>query len=195
MENNGRVLEKKIVLILIMGMLGIVGCGKQQEAKSDVKAEKEEKAVSVDSVLEKKVTFPVDETGYPKEDILVVDGQEIPFKPGEENEIMLATDMVEDNCLEILLPEGETYRKWCILEDVEMCFRGYEVVKISVDIDEEQRLEGKATEIDRFLLELDMMQTPQLEFKCVELDECNKGFAEMKAQTKIIFKFKEDTAQ
>lgn len=97
--------------------------------------------------------------------------------------------------LEILLPEGETYRKWCILEDVQMCFRGYEVVKISVDIDEEQRLEGKATEIDRFLLELDMMQTPQLEFKCVELDECNKGFAEMKAQTKIIFKFKEDTAQ
>ncbi len=86
----------------------------------------EDKQVRIESVLGKDVNFPAQKNYSPREDVVVVNGEEISFQPGAENEIPIEYTTIKDYTLEIILPIDTGKCGWRIFDDGNMTVKAYE---------------------------------------------------------------------
>ncbi|MBE5901401.1 MAG: hypothetical protein E7280_05795 [Lachnospiraceae bacterium] len=188
MKNRSSTLKKEILSIaIVMILLATSGCG-NSEVTQETTSPKEEnfdieedKQVRIESVLGKDVNFPAQKNYSPREDVVVVNGEEISFQPGAKNEIPIEYTTIKDYTLEIILPIDTGKCGWRIFDDGYMTVKAYENISFP------------EKSVERFVLELDAMQTPEVTFKYVkwydENSELNKSFSEMNTETIIVFKF------
>lgn len=121
---------------------------------------------------EKDTEFPKDKQGYPKHDIVLINGKEYKLS-GTEKEIEMK--LPKDETLEISLPQYQPTHFWCMEENVTLNVTNYNKKEMSVP----EKLEGVTSNVQNFCV--NVTKDNNVSFKWVNVNECGKTFAEKKA--------------
>ena len=147
MMKNGRKILIGSLLVLTVCLL--VGCQKEKDAE-----------------------FPKDKQGYPKHDIVLINGKEYKLS-GTEKEIEIK--LPKDETLEISLPQYSLTHFWYMEENVTLNVTNYNKKEVSVP----KMLEGVTSNVQNFCI--DVTECNIVTFKWANVNECGKSFSEKQA--------------
>lgn len=130
---------------------------------------------------EKNVDFPLDNKGYPQNDVVIINGgphqinlkenSHIAFKANTEIEVKLGEDKNE---VEITLPQYLPINTWSVSEENFINLNSYS--KTIYPVKDENMLEGISSTVQKFNIEVAEGQTTELFFKWANINESNKLF-------------------
>lgn len=125
----------------------------------------------------KDLDFPLDDKGYPKNNLLLVNGKTYPMDlPGGVNtgsEIEVKIDKARDE-LEISLPQYLPINTWSLEEETYLDVTSYS--KIAYPIKKENMLEGPSPNVQNFKIQLLEGERTDLVFKWANVNEADKLF-------------------
>lgn len=125
---------------------------------------------------EKDTAFPKDKQGYPKHDIVLINGKEYKLN-GTEQEIEVK--LPKDEILEISLPQYQPTHFWCMEDNVTLNVTNYNKKEVDVP----KMLEGVTANVQNFCV--NVTKDNIVTFKWVNVNECGKSFSEKKADYQL----------
>lgn len=152
-----------IVLFLIM----ILGCGKKIDNSPE----------PFDATK-----FPRDEQGYPKSNIVIINGKEFTInnlldskRSDDLDYTIRLSDVKRGDCIEVILPQYLPINLWGIEEREDIDLINYDKKELSV----QQDVEGKSSYIQKFTF---TMNDTSVMFKWYNVRECGKSFSEKRKE-------------
>lgn len=146
-----------IVLFLIM----ILGCGKKIDNSPE----------PFDATK-----FPRDEQGYPKSNIVIINGKEFTInnlldskRSDDLDYTIRLSDVKRGDCIEVILPQYLPINLWGIEEREDIDLINYDKKELPV----QQDVEGKSSFIQKFSF---TMNDTSVMFKWYNVRECGKSF-------------------
>lgn len=129
----------------------------------------------------KKMEFPLDDKGYPKNNIVMINGKAYPLDfAGEshrDSEIEINMDGDRD-IVEITLPQYLPINYWSLDENEYMNLVSYS--RIDFPIKDENMLEGQSAFVQKFVLNLASGESSEILLKWANVDEVDKLFKDKK---------------
>ena len=159
-----KLLASLLCAFLLAGMLLLAGCKKE-------------------SVSEKKgdVEFPVDDKGYPQNNVVMINNKAYPIDlvgeshMGSEIEIKMDQD---SDIVEIFLPQRLPINYWSLDEKENLNLVSYSM--IDFPIKNENMLEGPSPAVQKFVLNVAREETSEILLKWANVDEVDKLFKDKK---------------
>lgn len=146
-----------IVLILIM----ILGCGKKADNSTEPLGA---------------TKFPRDEQGYPKSNVVIINGKEFTInnlldskRSDDLDYTIRLSDVKRGDCIEVILPQYLPINLWGIEEREDIDLINYDKKELPV----QQDVEGKSSFIQKFSF---TMNDTSVMFKWYNVRECGKSF-------------------
>lgn len=161
---------KKILSILLCAFLAsfmflLAGCSKDSAPQKD----------------KMDVEFPLDDKGYPKNNLVMVNDKTYPLDlVGESNrgsEIEVKMDQDSD-IVEIVLPQRLPINYWSLDEKENLNLLSYS--RIDFPIKNENMVEGPSAAVQKFVLNLARGETSEILLKWSNVDEVDKLFKDKK---------------
>ena len=155
-------MKKKILLtlvsvILVPTFLLLVGCSKTENQRNNI-------------------DFPLDENGYPKNDVVIVNGKSYPLEivksSNRETEVAIKIDKDKDE-VEIVVPQYLPINIWSVDEKNILNLTSYS--KIDFKIEDKDMLEGISNSVQSFKLQVPQGETTIL-LKWSNVNEIEKTF-------------------
>lgn len=169
--NYSKSMKYKKVLIILLGALLIsfmfllTSCSKESATVKD----------------DKEVDFPLDDKGYPKNNIVIINNKAYPIDlVGEshmDSEIEIKMDENSD-ALEIVLPQGLPINYWSIDEKEYLNLVSYS--RIDLPIKDENMVEGPSASVQKFVLSIPRGESSEILLKWANVDEVDKLFKDKK---------------
>lgn len=129
----------------------------------------------------KKMEFPLDDKGYPKNNIVMINGKAYPLDfAGESHrgsEIEVKMDQDSD-IVEIVLPQRLPINYWSFDEKEYLNLVSYSM--IDFPIKNENMLEGPSSAVQKFVLNVAREETSEILLKWANVDEIDKLFKDKK---------------
>ena len=123
------------------------------------------------------LNFPLDDKGYPKNNLVLVNGKTYPMDLAGEvhtgSEIEVKIDKGRED-LEISLPQYLPINTWSLEEGAYLNLTSYN--KIAYPIKKENRLEGISPNVQNFKIQLPEGEGTELVFKWANVNEADKPF-------------------
>ena len=174
---------KKVLVILlcafmvpVMFLLG--GCSKisvSDDKKTDDKKEDNEMDVE----------FPLDEIGYPQNNVVIINNKSYPIEIADDSHIDSMVDSVirikmeeENDIVEVILPQYLPIAGWSIEEKEYINLISYS--RIEFPIKDEHMLEGITSVVQKFQLQVAKDQTTEILLKWSNVNEIDKLFKDKK---------------
>lgn len=127
-----------------------------------------------------KIEFPVDNEGYPKDSVILINGKEYNLK--KEQTITINKENIKDN-LVIILPEGSAIYRWFLKEDKDIDLMSY--MRTGIPIKSTVK-EGNSNIITKY--EFNKPDTGIIEFKKSNINEKGKEYLSKEPISKLIIK-------
>lgn len=125
----------------------------------------------------KDLDFPLDDKGYPKNNLALVNGEIYPMdlvgKVHIASEIEVKIDKARED-LEISLPQYLPINTWSLEEETYLDLTSYS--KIAYPIKKENMLEGISPNVQNFKIQLPEGERTELVFKWANVNEADKLF-------------------
>lgn len=132
---------------------------------------------------EKSIDFPLDSNGYPKNDVVIVNGKPYPINlkdyPHEASEFdaKIKIKMQEDtDNVEIILPQYLPINYWSIDESNFLNLNSY--VKTICPIKEKHLLEGVSPAVQQFNIQVPEKEISEIYLKWTNINEADKSFTD-----------------
>ena len=137
---------------------------------------------SKESVSEsKEVEFPLDDKGYPKNNLVMINDEAYPLdlvgEPHMGSEIEVKMDQDSD-IVEIVLPQRLPINYWSLDEKKYLNLISYSM--IDFPIKNENMLEGPSPAVQKFVLNVAREETSEILLKWANVDEIDKLFKDKK---------------
>lgn len=127
------------------------------------------------------VEFPVDENGYPKNNIVLINNKSYPIQlvgdSQSNSEIKIKIEKKSD-IVDIVLPRYLPINSWSIEEREYMSLISYN--RINFPIKDKNMSEGISSEIQRFKINVQMDENTEILFKWSNINEIDKLFNDKK---------------
>lgn len=129
----------------------------------------------------KKMEFPLDDKGYPKNNIVMINGKAYPLDfageshRGSEIEIKMDEDR---DLVELILPQYLPINYWSLDEKEYLNLISYN--KIDFPIKDENIVEGPSRAVQKFVLNLASGESSEILLKWANVDEVDKLFKDKK---------------
>ena len=137
---------------------------------------------SKEPVAEKeKIEFPLDEKGYPKNNLVMINNKAYPIDlvgeshKGSEIEVKMDQD---SDIVEIVLPQRLPINYWSLDEKEYLNLVSYSM--IDFPIKNENMLEGPSPAVQKFVLNVAREETSEILLKWANVDEVDKLFKDKK---------------
>ncbi|MCW6700731.1 hypothetical protein NH288_01315 [Anaerococcus sp. NML200537] len=125
--------------------------------------------------------FPLDDKGYPKNNIVMINGKAYPLdlvgESHRDSEIEIKMDGDSD-LVEIILPQGLPIKYWSMDEHEYLNLVSYN--KIDYPIKDENMVEGPSQAVQKFVLSLTSRESSEILLKWANVDEMDKLFKDKK---------------
>lgn len=127
------------------------------------------------------VEFPVDENGYPKNNIVLINNKSYPIQlvgdSQSNSEIKIKIEKKSD-IVDIVLPRYLPINSWSIEEREYMSLISYN--RINFPIKDKNMSEGISSELQRFKINVPMDENTEILFKWSNINEIDKVFNDKK---------------
>lgn len=130
------------------------------------------------------IDFPKDEKGYPKNDIVMINGKSYAINIAKsldkkvEKEHEMEIDLKgKDNIVDVALPQWSVINYWSMEESLSLI--SYNI--IDFPIDDKDMLEGTSNRVQRFKIKVADDEKTTLIFKWSNVNEMGKAFKDKKA--------------
>ncbi|MDD7463229.1 MAG: hypothetical protein SOW41_06710 [Anaerococcus sp.] len=135
--------------------------------------------------LEDKLKFPMDDRGYPKNDVVLINRKEysIDLESASredkkvDTEVQIHTDDKSDE-IELILPQYLPINFWSFEEKNLINIVDYELV--NYPIKDENMVEGISSSVQKFIIHLPDEESTEIYFKWANIDETKKLFKDRK---------------
>ena len=160
MASYKKTLLSKLFPVLVLAVFLLSSCGSKNIPAS-----------------RKDLDFPLDDKGYPKNNLLLVNGKTYPMDlvggvhTGSEIEVKI--DKARED-LEISLPQYLPINTWSLEEGTYLNLTSYS--KIAYPIKKENMLEGISPNVQNFKIQLPEGEGTDLVFKWANVNEADKSF-------------------
>lgn len=138
---------------------------------------------SKESVAEKKeMEFPLDDKGYPKNNLVMINGKAYPLDLVGQSKMNSEIDIKMDgdrDLVEIILPQYLPINYWSLDEKEYLNLLSYS--RIDFPIKDENMTEGPSPSIQKFVLNVARGESSEILLKWANVDEVDKLFKDKKA--------------
>lgn len=166
MSFRAKILISILCLLITLSVFGLSPCSNKQSLSS-----------------EKSIDFPLDTNGYPKNDVVLVNGKSYSINlkdhthAASEFDAEKIAEMQDNNdAVEIILPQYLPINYWSIDERNFINLNSY--VKTTCPIKEEHSLEGISPAIQQFNIQVPETEISEIYLKWTNFKEANKSFTD-----------------
>ena len=161
-----KLLRISFCVFLLSGLFLITGCEKE----------------SVLDKEENKIEFPVDDKGYPQNNVVMINNKAYPLDLASESNMgsKIEVRMDEDtDILEIVLPQRLPINYWSLDEKENLNLISY--IMTDFPIKNENMVEGPLAAVQKFVLNVARGENSEILLKWSNVDEVDKLFKDKKA--------------